>query len=206
MAKGSHKGSAYERLCAGTLSLWWTQDDDPPNDCIFWRTSGSGARATSRSKMNKRTEGQYGDLAAINPVGKPLLDLITVEIKKGYSRYSLADLLDKSEHAAKQQWEEWISKAIRDSGRAGSFSWMIIAKRDKREALVVMPSSLLLRLCGDDPIKTPILNLGPRMRLMIEINGKEMIVYGMHFSKFLEMFKPKRVFEVLKDLGRLWRK
>ncbi len=59
------KGSNFEREICKLLSLWWTNDK---RDDIFWRTSGSGARATTRSKTKQKTFGQYGDVQATDPI------------------------------------------------------------------------------------------------------------------------------------------
>ncbi len=133
------KGSGFEREICKILSRWWSDGED---DGIFWRTSQSGGRATTRAKQGRKTKNSCGDVCAIDPVGQPLLDLITVEIKRGYSSSSIQDLLDKGPRAAKQTYEKWIEKAILDSRQASSFSWMLIVKRDKRESLVLFPHEL----------------------------------------------------------------
>jgi len=43
------KGSSFEREICTILSKWWTNNE---RDDVFWRTAGSGARATTRSKNN----------------------------------------------------------------------------------------------------------------------------------------------------------
>ena len=75
------KGSGFEREISHALSHWWsygTRDD------IFWRTAGSGARATMRSKKQLKTMNQYGDLTTIDPTGQPFIDNNLIEIKRGY--------------------------------------------------------------------------------------------------------------------------
>ena len=88
------KGSEFEREFCKDLSLWWT---DQERDDIFWRSSNSGGRATVRAKVGRTTAGQYGDVAAIDFDGLPLLELMTMELKRGYSKNTIQDLVDNKE-------------------------------------------------------------------------------------------------------------
>ena len=136
MPKGNKKGSAFEREICKQLSLWWSNGE---RDDIFWRTSGSGARAKTRSKKGNSTFGQYGDVQATDPIGQPLIDLCTIELKKGYSKYSFMDLIDKPENAATQVYKKFIEQAIQDSRNAKTPMWLLITKRDRRKALICFP-------------------------------------------------------------------
>lgn len=140
MRKGSgmKKGSAFERLMCKYLSEWWSEGK---RDDIFYRTSGSGARATQRSKSRKKTYGQYGDVQAIDPIGEPLTKVCTIEIKRGYSKYTFADLLEKSQNpkvktCLMQQFVEQAEKSCED---ASTYAWIIISKRNGRTPIVLMP-------------------------------------------------------------------
>ena len=133
------KGSSFERAICKQLSLWWT--DNKRTD-VFWRTSGSGNRATARSKKGKKTFGQSADVQATDPIGQPLIDLCTIEIKKGYTRQTIFDLVDKLKNETKQPYKHFINQVIQDSEQAGSLFWMIIAKRDRKETLIIIPLSL----------------------------------------------------------------
>jgi hypothetical protein len=143
MANKSGKGSDFERLVATQLSRWWTND---ARDDIFWRTAGSGARATTRSKGGKRTAQQYGDICAIDPLGNPFVDLITLELKRGYNTRSIHDLLDYSPTQAVTEWEGFLEKAIKSHEQAGSAFWMIITRRDRHTAWVWFPWDMVLHL------------------------------------------------------------
>ena len=141
------KGSSFERDICRQLSLWWTNGED---DSCFWRTSNSGGRATARGKQGKKTTGHYGDIAATDGRGEPLTRLLTIELKRGYSHLSLQDLLDlpigKKGGNAGENWSDWLHKAQRDHEAAGSFSWLMIVRRDRREPLVVAPDHLVMGL------------------------------------------------------------
>lgn len=134
----SNKGPDLERDVCRLLSEWWC----PGRSDIFWRTHSSGARATTRQKAGKRTAGQYGDVAASDPIGAPLLRCLTFSIKSGYNRDTLHDLLDKPTGAATQEWEKWIAEIRKTAKAADSLYWAIIAKRDRREAIIVLPRAV----------------------------------------------------------------
>lgn len=142
---GSAKGSSYERELCTRFSLWWTNGQ---RDDIFWRSSGSGARAKVRGRAGANTAGQHGDIAAIDPIGKPFIDAFTVEIKRGYKGANVYDLLDKPHTAAVQLWEGFLAQAVESHIQADSMSWLLITRRDRRQAFVWMPSKIYNCLCG----------------------------------------------------------
>lgn len=131
----SNKGSAFERDIARKLSLWWTNDE---RDDVFWRTSQSGGRASVRAKKGQKTHGSYGDIAAVDPIGEPLIQTVTIELKRGYKKWSFLDIVDKSPKAALQTFEKFWEQVKEDSKNAGTPYSMIIFKRDRREPCVVI--------------------------------------------------------------------
>lgn len=133
------KGGNYEREFSKKLSLWWTGG---ASDAVFWRTSNSGGRATVRANKGGSTLNQHGDICATDPIGDPLMQVVTFELKRGYSNNNLFNLVDKPKICVQQQWEEWIQKAERDHLAAGSFSWAIVARRDGKPEMIVMPREL----------------------------------------------------------------
>ncbi len=145
-ARGKNKGSAWERLLAKRLSLWWTAEDLSPRDNVFWRTSNSGGRATVRSKSGLVANRQCGDLCAIDPIGEPLLKVISWELKKGYGRCTIHDLLDKPENAKDQMLEQWIAQASSDQIRSGARYWCIVHQRDRREPLIITTQAFIVAL------------------------------------------------------------
>lgn len=74
------------------------------------------------------------------------MKLLVVELKKGYNRCTLADLLDYPASSKQQVYEEWIQKAQRAARNAGVPYWFIIHQRDKREPLVIFPFKLRYEL------------------------------------------------------------
>lgn len=133
----SQKGPAWERNFCVMLSNWWSGETA---DDWFWRTSGSGARATTRAKTKKRTVGHYGDIGPCCPEAEILTSTILFELKRGYSKHTIADILDKPEKGKVQVYEDWFERAEAKAREAHIPTWMVIAKRDRREAIVYMPS------------------------------------------------------------------
>lgn len=144
-AGGGHaKGADFERIICRELSLWWSEGK---RDDIFWRTPQSGGRATSRGKQGKSTFGHHGDILATDPIGLPLLDFMTFELKCGYARDSLMELIDGTEKA---QWYKWITGAMRVKDESGSKYWCLIVKRPRRRVLICYPWSMNVAM-GCDP-------------------------------------------------------
>jgi hypothetical protein len=134
----STKGAAFEREISYALSHWWSGGK---RDDLFWRTHGSGARATSRGKRGKQTAGQYGDICASDPAGADLLKLFTFSLKTGYARETLQDLVDDPMNPASRPsaWPVWVHEAMECSEQAGVPFWAVISKRVRRDPIIVLP-------------------------------------------------------------------
>ena len=138
------KGSQFERDICRKLSLWWT---DGARDDVFWRTSQSGGRATTRAKAGKalQAKGAYGDIAAIDPVGEPLINAVSIEVKRGYNRFSLQDLMDGTPAEERYGLASFLDQARRDAAASGR-EWLLIWKRDRRAPLVFYTRQVLNKL------------------------------------------------------------
>ena len=170
---GHSKGAAFERKICKQLSLWWTEGE---RDDVFWRTSVSGGRATSRLKQGKKTAGQYGDITYTDPVGKPLIDLFTIELKCGYGTYDALDLLDSNKQTTILSF--WI-EATKEADQARNKP-LLIFKRDRREELAMYRHNDLFNFAGIYPYKSLI------------YNGEVEIV---NFAQFLDWLDPKVIRE-----------
>lgn len=173
---GKAKGGQFERDICRELSLWWTGGR---RDDIYWRTSTSGGRATSRAKKGKKTHGQYGDIQATDPRGAPFLRLFTVELKRGYPQASPLELLDSP--GKKSMWLEFLKQVKRDARRAGSPYWMLIHKRDRKETLVYLPWEIAVILVAEYPVP----------RLSIHLSNSR--VMATTLSEFLRVTPPKSI-------------
>lgn len=188
MANKSYKGRRFEIALATQLSLWWSGTD---RDDIYWHTHDSGGRATRRARKGKSTKNHSGDICATDAVGQPLLDMFTIEAKKGYNRATIADLLDKP-GAALQVYEEWILQASESAKQAGTPYWMIVHRRDKRNAIVLMEREAFLLLWKDDGK-----SLSEETQLVFTPKGGEDITI-ITLEQFFNNTDPKLVYETMK--------
>jgi len=134
---GSHKGSGFERDLCRQLSSWWTGGTE---DDLFWRTASSGGRATIRHRKGKRTAGQYGDICATDDRGAPLLQWLTIEAKRGYSRVDILGVLDSNK--AQHELCSFIEQAEREAREAHVPFFLIVFKRDRGAPMVIAPWKL----------------------------------------------------------------
>ena len=129
------KGSAYERELCKLLGRWWSGGD---RDDIFWRTSNSGGRATVRGRQS--TFGQAGDIQATDPIGQPLMDVISFELKRGYPSVSPLDLFEEKQ--PKDGLASWIEQAKTDAAKSNALHWAVVWKRNRRKSLMFFPREL----------------------------------------------------------------
>ena len=185
------KGSGFERSICKQLSLWCSNEKI---DAIFWRTSTSGARATVRAKKGLETPNSYGDVCAIDPLGIPLMDLVSIELKRGYSgQLTIQDLLDSNqkEPLLLKFWKQAERDRLIGKRR---WSWLIF-QRDRRQACIVFNSSFQSFLLN----YTGTLKYSKDFRLLLKINCvSEKIhynLYVMRLSEFLYWIDPE-IFKV----------
>lgn len=192
MSKSS-KGATFERFICPLLSQWWAGRDD-----IFWRSAGSGARATVRGRKGKETSGQHSDMAAIDPIGAPLLDAFTIEMKRGYPKANLHDLFDNTGRIKSHPLLEWIDQVEESYERAGSYSWLIIHRRDRRAALVYMP------LAAYEVLSTSALRqYRGRLhwkKMILPVPGRQEQLVVLTLAEILKCVSPMKLRERIKQL------
>jgi hypothetical protein len=214
------KGQQYERQICTDLSRWWTGGT---RDDVFWRTSGSGARAISRHGRGQKTAGQFGDVAATDPIGQPLIDFFTIEIKRGYSAWTVADILDvpTRKDTCPQKWEEWVQEVYEHHQAAGTPFWMLIQKRDQRPPIVFMPADVTNYLECSWKNLHPFFGIHARIQFRegayhkIKHNGKAqkryiverewrvgMHLIGMLFEDFLDRVQKIHILSALSEVKR----
>ena len=179
MTSGRNKGMQFERQVCTQLSLWWTAGK---RDDIFWRSNASGARATSRAKRGKTTSGQYGDIAAIDPSGEALIRIAPLELKKGYPKVSVHDLLDFLPKQKPPVFWEWVQQAQAASDASPTArGWFLITGRTRKQVLIWMPGGLREALSRHGHFLD---------KLPIRLYYKKQWIYGMQFSEFLKTVSP----------------
>ena len=176
----AQKGSQYERDTCKKLSLWWTQDLDKPRDDVFWRTSQSGGRATTRAKKNIKTAYSYGDVTFIDPIGKPFIDSCLVELKRGYTNsISVLDFLDSGK--ATPLLYKWYEKGDGERELAKRKYAIIIFRRDRHRSCVFFDTTLFNEVQDWFGIFT-------NNNITIRIEASEFVV--LELDKFLDWCHP----------------
>ena len=140
---GSSKGSSFEREICKQLSLWWSEGN---RDDIFWRTAGSGGRATNRARQGKETSGAYGDLTFIDPSGADLLKVCCFELKRGYGQWCVLDLIDRRTDAKPCIAAKFWKQAKRSAEDAHVPHSIVIFRRDQKVPAVMIGKRLLSAL------------------------------------------------------------
>ena len=146
------KGGNFEGEISKRLSLWFTNGAE---ETAFWRTSSSGARATARRKVNKDIQvDDFGDSKAESPMGKPLTDFFTIELKTGYAKKSkskakkhgdkevikitnwdILDMVDSSQNIP--QFLDFWGQCERDSILASKEPLLIFRRNNKQPCIAM---------------------------------------------------------------------
>lgn len=185
----ANKGSPFEREIAVALSLWWTKNE---RDDVFWRRD-SGARAKRRTRDDKHTFGAHGDIVAADPVGVPLTNCCTIELKRGYKKWSFLDIIDQlpmkkgQKNRTLQPFEEFAHQVCEDAQDINTYP-VIIARRDKRQSVIAIPNQLFEDISASYVLKkheTPLIVFkSPQLPKL----AQEMVV--IRFSAFCEWCSP----------------
>lgn len=138
--KPNIKGAKYERNIVKSLSLWYTNGK---RDDIFYRTSGSGARATKRINNNIDTANSCGDISALDSIGQKLIDLCIFELKSGYTKQyasqsiQIIELID-TRNKKDPLIVKWIKKIQKESKQHKRKHAIIIFRRDRKNSCILI--------------------------------------------------------------------
>lgn len=120
MVQGNQKGSAFERDMCRLFSLWYSQGEE---DDYFWRTAGSGSRATNRHLHGKDlTKFQHGDMTFVRPEGRPLVEHFSFEFKS-YSGIDFHGIFH-TVCPARSLLSFW-AKCVRDAEESARIPWLV---------------------------------------------------------------------------------
>jgi hypothetical protein len=188
------KGGQFERDLCRQLTRWWT--GDPDHDVLFWRTSQSGGRVTSRAKRGqKSTAAHCGDISALDERGAPLTRLITFEAKNGYSAATIHAVLDHPSGTPvpkKDNYPNWIAQAVTAAGHARTPFWAIVHHRPKRADLITFPAALWDHLgCTVRTVDPPILHATIEVR--IGLNYRILDLTAVTLDAFLDGVTPAEI-------------
>ncbi len=130
---GSKKGGRFEREICKKFSLWISKG---ARDDIFWRTAGSGARATNRKRRGQTTCNSEGDVGYLDAEFSWFTDSVLIECKRGYNSWRIDNrLLPKLPKGGVWRiWEE-LEQDAADSNKLP----LLVLKQDRRPVLFFFP-------------------------------------------------------------------
>jgi hypothetical protein len=136
--KPSEKGYSFERSTCREFSLWFSGNK---TDGLFWRTSGSGSRATRRNQTQRKlTKFQHGDMTYDDPEGRPLVEDLCFEFKR-YHQIAVFSVLYKM-HPNNSLLSFW-AQAHRDA-TASARHPVLITRVDRGQSIMWVQSNVLL--------------------------------------------------------------
>lgn len=178
------KGAGFERHIAKVLGRWWTNGE---RDDIFWRTSQSGGRATIRKRKGKSTKNQDGDLCATDPIGQPLIDKTTIELKVGYNGWTIKEVIDKKE-GVHSTLEKFFEQCEREKESQGKDCWWLITRQDRRETLIFMNHQFWKWL-------KPRIEIPEDTSMIFILHSKFGYIHVMNLDRFLQIVRPEIFYE-----------
>jgi len=179
------KGPSFERDQCRLWSLWWTNGEA---DDVFWRTSGSGARATTRSKKGVTTKNSYGDMGALDSVGEPLTNYFLFEFKRGYTGSSFLDYVDMKNKKKAELVNFWL-KAEEDRANADRHYTILVLRRNRREEVMATNAVFFNELGSIIGVKAMKKIMDPG--LVLQFSNTTITVFSQ--KTFLEVVKPERI-------------
>jgi hypothetical protein len=96
-----------------------------------------------------------GDICAIRPDAQPLIDLLSIEAKRGYPNFKLNDLVNKTKRQGQTVVEAFLQQAREGHKNSGSHSWMLIYQANGRVPIVFYPHLLMLGLVNVGAFQHP---------------------------------------------------
>ncbi len=171
------KGGSFERQICKKLGLWWTGGE---REDIFWRTAGSGARATMRKKQGKKTANQEGDICATDPIGQPLIDIVTIELKCGYNSWTIKELLDSKKKETILQ--KFFTQCRREQEGRKCVGWWLITRQDRKAEMIFFNTKFFVWL-----VKR---GIKIKRKSHIRIWNEGRWVYCLRLEDFLNMVSP----------------
>lgn len=191
-----NKGGQFERDVSRELSEWWTHGT---RDDIYWRTSQSGGRATTRRKKGKSTKNQCGDITATDPIGLPLVQLMTIELKRGYPKSNIGDVFDRPDHLNPTEWENHWQQANEACLNEGTAGPCLIIHRTRRERMIYLSNNVCtaLRMGSAVPV--------PHIRFDYEYEpGAFETIYAEQLRSFLNRVTPEDITDALTHWKNEW--
>lgn len=185
------KGSSFERDICKKLSLWWTHGQ---RDDIFWRSAGSGARATNAHRMGGYVSNAEGDISYSDSIGKPFIDFFCVELKAGYSNWSVMDLLETNQKVT--QFEKFWEQVSESALHCKAFP-LLIYRKDRKNVIVAFDFEAWRQIFNHKEAAQALVD-APRIDISIPYRVGH--VYFYKLDDFLEALKPEYIKEIVNGI------
>lgn len=174
------KGQENERELCKIFSRWWTEGE---RDDIFWRTPGSGARASVRTRLGKNPQQGFGDMLAEDPSGQVLVDCCFFEFKKGYPGISLIDCIASRQR--KPILIQFLEKLEEEAKEAGK--WPVLVFQIPRKSKVIcLRTELYDRMNAWHGYKC-----GPASCIVLQHENLPFLFVLMKLDDFLKYYSPE---------------
>lgn len=113
--------------------------------------------------------------------------VVSWELKRGYTASSFVDAVDREKTAAQQQWEKFIEQADNSARNAHTFSWILIQRRDRRQALAFLPRKLW-RALRNEALALPCPFVA--MRVSVKVNdARKRVVHDLVVVTLVELLR-----------------
>ena len=112
-----------------------------------------------------------------------MTDLFAIEIKRGYSSCTIHDLLDRGPKSAMPEFEKWVQQACRSGEVTGTYSWLLITRRDRRLPMIWMDNEIVTAAEHNHAY----IRQRPHMECTWYLDGFPVTIFGMLLSDFLNI-------------------
>jgi hypothetical protein len=120
-------------------------------------------------------------VACSDPDGAILTDLFAIEIKRGYSTCTIHDLLDRGSHSIPPEFGKWVQQACRSAEMTGTYSWLLITRRDRRLPLIWMDNEIITAI----EYNQVQMRQRPHLECTWYLDGFPVTIFGLLLKDFL---------------------
>lgn len=182
------KGSSFERKLCKELSLWWTHGE---REDVFWRSAGSGARATNAHRSGGSIANAEGDIVYSDAIGKPFTDFFCIELKTGYGDWSVMDLLETNQKVT--QFEKFWEQVSESALHSKAFP-LLIYRKDRRNTIVAFDFEAWRQIYNHKKASQALVDV-PHIDLHIPYRLGRVYIYKL--EDFFEALKPEYLKEIV---------
>jgi len=141
---GKNKDSSFERKICKDLHLWTLDGKDDGKGPIYWRTPGSGAKATRDKSQNILNERMSGDIMYLRDEGKAFLNTFYIEIKS-YKSIGIGSLVWWQKVRKGQNAYQWWYRAIQEAMDINRRP-MLIMKENTKPTLLAIDTNIYRKI------------------------------------------------------------